>query len=141
MRVYLDAMVWIYALEGRSAFSPAAQKFLTRLRAGRHIVVVSHFLLAETLVVPVRENDTFSVAAYKQAFLRSESVEIVSFDATTAMTFAQLRAAHRTKSPDSIHLSLAATALVDAFITTDTRLQSLTIPGIALIGDLSTLLP
>jgi predicted nucleic acid-binding protein len=53
MRVYLDAMIWIYALEGRSAFSPAAQGFLRKLRAARHTIVVSHFLLAETLVVPV----------------------------------------------------------------------------------------
>jgi predicted nucleic acid-binding protein len=137
MRLYLDAMVWIYALEGRSAFSPAAQNFLRAIKDGRHTILASHFLLAEILVVPLRESDAFSIAAYKRAFLAADAVSLVPFDAAVAMNFATLRASTRVKSPDAIHLALAATARADAFITTDGRLTKLTIPGIGLIGDLS----
>jgi predicted nucleic acid-binding protein len=141
MRLYIDTMVWIYALESHPEFGIPAQEFLRKVRRGRHRTVTSHFLLAETLVLPVRKNDTFSIAMYKLALLHTDSVQTVSFDEVAAMTFAQLRATHRTKSPDSIHLALAAKAQVDAFITTDTRLHTLTVPGISLIGDLTTPLP
>jgi predicted nucleic acid-binding protein len=141
MRVYLDAMIWIYALEGRSAFSPDAQNFLRTLKAGRHTILASHFLLAETLVIPIRESDTFSIAAYKRAFLAADAVSLVPFDAIAAMRFAALRASSRVKSPDAIHLALASSAGADAFITTDDRLSKLAVPGIGLIGDLNTPLP
>lgn len=50
MRLYLDTMVWVYALGGRSASSPLAQSFLRQVRAGRYKVIASHFLPAEALV-------------------------------------------------------------------------------------------
>ncbi len=137
MRVYLDAMVWIYALEGDPAFGVPAKGLLQRLLAGRHKILTSRFLLAEVLVQPVRKNDTFIIAAYKRALLTSDAVEVVEFTTTTAMRFAALRAAHRVKQPDAIHLALAASTNADAFITVDNRLQKLTIPGIGLIGNLS----
>jgi predicted nucleic acid-binding protein len=140
VRLYLDTMVWIYALENHTEFGQSAQEFLRSIRRGRHTTITSHFLLAETLVLPVRKNDTFSIAMYRQAMLHTDSVQLASFNTEAAMVFAQLRATYRTKSPDAIQLAIAATARVDAFITTDTRLQKLIIPGIALIGDLSTTL-
>ncbi len=141
MRLYLDTMVWVYALEGRSPSSPLAQDLLRSIRAGRHTVVASHFLLAEALVLPIRDNNAFLVAAYKRALLNSDFVSITHFDAAAATAFATLRASARIKSPDAIHLALAATASVDAFITTDDRLLKLSVPGLPRISDLRTHLP
>ncbi len=141
MRLYLDTMVWIYALEGHPEFGARAQDLMARIRNGRHITVTSSFLLAETLVLPVRKSDFFLVGKFKRALLGSRSVEEVFFNNTTAMHFATLRAAHRVKQPDAIHLALAATAGADAFITTDDRLNKLSVSGIGLIGDLNTTLP
>lgn len=141
MRLYLDTMVWVYALEGRSALSPLAQNLLRRIRAGRHTVVASYFLLAEALVLPLRNNDAFLVAAYKRALLTSEPISLVPFNAAAATAFAALRASTRVKSPDAIHLALAVKAQADAFITTDDRLLKLSAPGLPHIGDLNTPLP
>lgn len=140
MRLYLDTMVWIYAREGRSSFSPLAQDLFHRIRTGRHTIVASHLLLAEALVMPVRENNAFLIAAWKRSLSASDSVSIAPFDTATAMIFAALRASLRVKSPDALHLAIAANAQVDALITTDERLLKLTVPGIGRIGDLTTTL-
>src|ERR1700676_5118076 len=116
-------MVWIYAFEGNSPFGAAAQTLLRNLRATGHTVLVSHFLLAELLVVPVRSGNTFLIASYKRAMLASSTVELASFTADAAVTFATRRARHRTPSADAIHLSLAATAQADVFVTADSRLH------------------
>ena len=137
MRAYLDAMVWIYALEDHPTFGAAAQQLLLSLRAGRHTILSSHFLLAEVLVLPTRQRDAFTIAAYKRTLLVSDSVSVIPFHADAAGRFAELRATQRVKSPDAIHLALAASARADAFLTTDIRLLQLTIPGISRIGDLT----
>jgi len=142
VRVYLDSMVWIYAFEGNSPFGATAQTLFRNLRAAGHTVLVSHFLLAELLVVPVRNGNSFLVASCKHAMLAYATVELAAFTAETAVAFATLRARHRTPSADAIHLSLAANAQADVFVTADTRLQKLVVvPGIGAIVDLAYNLP
>lgn len=137
MRIYLDSMVWIYLLEGNSQFGIAAQELLKKIRAGKHTLLTSNFLLAEVLVMPVRRNDVFTIASYRRLLLADAAVEITPFTAETAMHFAELRAVHRTAPADSIHLALAASAKADVFITVDARLKKLTVPGIGCIEDLT----
>ena len=141
MRFYLDSMVWIYAFEGNSPFAAPAQTLFRNLRAAGHTLLVSHFLLGELLVVPIRSGDSFLVASYKRALLASATVELVPFSAEVAVSFATLRARHRTQSADAIHLSLAATAQADIFVTADSRLQKLVVPGIGAIVDLAYSVP
>ena len=137
MRFYLDSMVWIYAFEGNPTFGAAAQSFLKKLRGAGHTTLVSHFLLAELLVLPIRDGDQFLIAAYKRAMLASASVDVVPFTAAAAATFATLRALQRTQPLDSIHLALAATAKADVFVTVDDRLHRLAVKGIGRIADLT----
>jgi predicted nucleic acid-binding protein len=138
MRVYLDTMVWIYAIEGKTDFTSVARGLFSSLSQSPHTILVSHFLVAELLVLPIREDDRFTIARYRRALLSSPATQLVPFQGAAALSFARLRAAHRVKPPDAIHLALAASVHADAFITTDTRLGKLTIAGIGLIGDLST---
>lgn len=141
MRLYLDTMVWVYALEDHPEFGKQAQGLLRQIRIGRHTTLTSHFLLAELLVPHVRRRDPFIIAAYRQMMLASPAREVIPFGTDAAMRFAEVRAVHRVKQPDAIHLALAASSGADAFITADTRLNKLTVPGIGLIGDLATTLP
>jgi hypothetical protein len=59
------------------------------------------------------------------------------FDDRCVATFSRLRSEMRLKAPDSIHLSCAAAAGVDMFLTGDTQLlkRRLTVPGIQFIAD------
>ena len=138
LRIYLDSMIWIYALEGNPKFGAASQAIFTRLRSASHTLLASHFLLAELLVLPVRNNDTFTVASYRSMILASATTEVVPFTAEVALQFASLRAFQRTQAPDSLNLALAASAKADIFLTNDTDLHKLTIPGIGSIVGLET---
>jgi predicted nucleic acid-binding protein len=73
--------------------------------------------------------------------VETAAVEVVPFTAETAVRFAAIRAAHRTSSPDSLHLALAETGRADVFVTGDGRLTKLSVPGIGRIVDLSYRLP
>ncbi len=134
-RVYLDSMVWIYALEGNERFGAHAQALLTALRRGRHGLLASNFVLAEVLVAPRRDGDSALVQSYRWA-IRSREVELVPFTQRTAVAFADIRGRFRVKAPDAIHLALAATGSADVFVTVDERLQRLMVPGIGRIAGL-----
>jgi predicted nucleic acid-binding protein len=141
VRFYLDSMVWIYLFEGNPEFGTAAQKLLSDLRAGGHTLLTSHFLLGEILVVPVRKKDAFTVASYRRLLVETSAVEVVPFTAETAVQFATIRAAHKTSSPDALHLALAASARADVFVTGDARLIGTSVSGLGRIVDLSYRLP
>ncbi len=59
------------------------------------------------------------------------------FEENCAATFGRLRSVDKLKTPDAIHLSSAATAGVDLFLTGDPQLlkRSLYVPGIHFIAD------
>jgi predicted nucleic acid-binding protein len=134
-------MVWSYLIEGSPEFGTVAQALLSDIRAGGHTLLTSHFLLGEILVVPIRRNDAFAVASYRRMLVETSAVEVVPFTAETAVQFATIRAAHRTPSPDALHLALAASGRADVFVTGDGGLARLSVPGIGRIVDLSYRLP
>jgi predicted nucleic acid-binding protein len=133
MKLYLDSMVWVYYFEGHPEFGPPSQVFVNRIRFARHELLSSHLILAEVLVLPKRSKDVFTAATYRR-FFHSSAVRMIPFGIDTAEHFADLRASARVKPADALHLALAASAGTDYFVTTDTRLHSLTVPGIAHIG-------
>jgi predicted nucleic acid-binding protein len=102
------------------------------MRSTRHEFLSSQLILGEVLVLPKRNRDIFTATTYRRFFL-SSAVHLIPFGLDTAERFADLRAATRVKPADALHLALAASAGTDYFVTTDTKLHSLTIPGIARI--------
>jgi predicted nucleic acid-binding protein len=96
------------------------------------IPISSIFVLSEILVVPRREMNEFAMARLRRFFL-SPTVILVPYSLNAMEMYAVIRAMHRVKPFDALHLSIAATANVDCFVTNDTRLHKLTIPGIGRI--------
>jgi uncharacterized protein len=132
MKLYLDSMIWVYILEGHPIFGTHAREFFARMRSTQNEFLSSNLVLAEVLVLPKRNADLFTAAKYRHLFT-PPGVTIITFGTDVAERFADLRAAARVKPADALHLALAASAGTDYFVTTDTKLHSLTIPGIALI--------
>jgi predicted nucleic acid-binding protein len=56
-RIYLDANVWIYALEGYAAYATQLAALFTRLDAGDLIGATSELTLAEVLVKPFADKN------------------------------------------------------------------------------------
>ena len=132
MNVYLDSMQWIYFFEQNPLFHPQTRSMILRTQATRGVFLSSHLILAEVLVVPKRNGDAFTAAKYRRFFL-SSAVNLIPFTTDIAERFADIRASTRVKPADALHLALAASAGIDNFVTTDTKLHSLTIPGVTRI--------
>jgi predicted nucleic acid-binding protein len=132
MNVYLDSMQWIYFFEQNPLFYPQTRSMILRAQAAHSKFLSSHLILAEVLVVPKKNGDLFTATRYRRFFL-SASVNLIPFGTDTAERFADIRASTRVKPADALHLALAASAGTDYFVSTDTKLHSLTIPGIARI--------
>jgi predicted nucleic acid-binding protein len=60
------------------------------------------------------------------------------FGESAVATFSDLRAVHRIKTADAIHLACAASAGMDLFLTGDEKLTKLYVPGINFIADFET---
>ncbi len=69
MRLYLDSMLWIYDFEGHPVFGSSTRSFVGRLRSAKHEFLPSNFILAEVLVAPKRNRDSFTAAKYRRFFL------------------------------------------------------------------------
>lgn len=132
MRLYLDTMVWLYSLQETSPSYPNATKLFHRIADNRHQMVSSPLVLAELLVLPKRNGDTFTEAAYKQLFKRAPIEMLTDINAISEV-FAEIRATHRFTPADTIHLSLASMAKVDIFVTEDQKLVNKPVPGIGSI--------
>jgi predicted nucleic acid-binding protein len=125
-------MVWLYFLQASSPFYPDATKLFYRIAANQHQMVSSPLILGELLVLPKRNGDTFTEAAYKQLFKRSP-IAMLTDISSISETFSEIRAIFRFASADTLHLSLASVANVDIFVTEDQKLANKSVPGIGSI--------
>lgn len=117
MRVYFDSSAMIYLVEGISPWAPRIQ---ARLDAGA-TVVLSDLTRMECCVLPLRTSNAALLARYDAMF------SVAEFTPITTVVFdraAHIRAVHRFKTPDSIHLAAATESGCDAFLTNDARLAA-----------------
>jgi hypothetical protein len=127
MNVYLDSMQWIYFFEQNPLFYPQTRSMILRAQQ-------LPFEPSDPGRDPDRsQKESRHLHRYKISSLPFPRCESRPFGADTAEHFADIRASTRVKPADALHLALAASAGTDYFVTTDTRLHSLTIPGISRI--------
>lgn len=133
-RIYLDTNVYVYYFGADAQFGEAARSIFLGLAKSPHRLFGSLYTLRELLVLPTRKNDEFRVAGLN-GFFRSASVELLYFSLEASTIYAMLRAHHRVKAMDALHLACAATSGEDLFITNDKALMGLSVPGIgAIVG-------
>jgi len=71
-----------------------------------------------------------------KTFFDSGEVEVLPFGADAAERYALLRAQQKVAPADAIHIATAATALMDVYITNDTKLRKLVVDGIKFFAGL-----
>ena len=131
-RVFLDSNIFIYHFEDPGVLGNRATHILSRLAHRGDVVMTSTLTLGEVLVKPIQFGNTFLEAQYR-SLLRGPEIELAPFDTTAGEIFARVRQDRSIKTPDAIHLSIAASATCDLFITNDERLSKAYIPGIQFI--------
>ena len=128
-------MVFIYLLEGNQQFLSKIQRILERIELRGDTLTTSVFTLGEVLTGPRRIGSSDVVASIKSYFA-SGKIAVLPFDIETADCYSVVRSTLRVTQADAIHLSTAAVAGVDLFVTNDKLLWKVTVPGIRFIMDL-----
>lgn len=130
-KVYLDTNIWIYALEGYSAYLQDLTQLFQRITQGDLIAVTSELSLAEALVKPFQNQNLTQQQIYKQFISNSQNVLVIPVSRDILIEAAQLRATINIKLPDAIHAATALLTQCSTFITNDQRFQS--VPGISVV--------
>lgn len=118
-KVYLDTCCVIYLLEDVPDFSKAMRAHLAN--NPEVILCVSPLVRLEALIKPLSEGNQELVQDY-EAFLAAQqwlSMSDSEFDHAT-----RLRAMHRLKTPDALHLATALRHSCTEFWTNDDRLDN-----------------
>lgn len=124
MRIYFDACMAIYFVErSLPACEQSIAAALLERRARRPVLCWTDLTRLECRVKPVREQDHELLASYEQFFSQPRALYLP----ITARDFelaTELRARHRLKTPDALHLAAAITAGCEEFWTNDHRLDA-----------------
>lgn len=133
-KIFFDTNLFIYMFEGIEPNRSRALAIRKRMIDRGDRIVTSAMTLGEVLVRPTKLGQTSLIEQYDRAI--RATAQIVNFDAAIAWRYASLRATHKLRSADAIQLACAAHFGVDLFITNDTGLHNLNVPGIGFISPL-----
>ncbi|QXD14714.1 PIN domain-containing protein [Rhodocaloribacter litoris] len=122
-RVYLDANVFIYAVEGHEPFQGLLGRLFGEVAHQALLAFTSELTLAEVLVWPFREARVDLARHYRSVVQTHEGLTVVPITRSVLVEAARLRAATMLKLPDAIHVATALQADCEVFLTNDARLQ------------------
>ncbi|VTT99121.1 Uncharacterized protein OS=Candidatus Entotheonella sp. TSY2 GN=ETSY2_19905 PE=4 SV=1: PIN [Gemmataceae bacterium] len=122
MRVYMDSVLIVYAVEQNPQFAPGVEAWLL---ANPCDLVSSELGRMECLIVPVRTNSTQMIADFEDYFQTRIAV-LVPFTRAVYDRAIGIRATTRIKTPDALHLAAAVEAGCDVFLTNDIQLTKFT---------------
>jgi predicted nucleic acid-binding protein len=129
-KVYLDANIFIYTLEGMEPWADLLSDVFAGLTTGELSAVTSSLSLSECLVLPFKQNKNELVAVYREALLPSHYLTTAPIDDRVLISAANIRAQTGLKLPDAIHAATALTQQCTAMLTNDPGFKR--VPGIEL---------
>jgi predicted nucleic acid-binding protein len=97
-------------------------------------LITSAMTVGEILVKPRQQQNLDLCREYERAI--TSTALVLPFDLNAARRFSVLRLNRSLDPPDAIQLSCAATVDTDLFITNDSRLSGLSVPGVQFIVSL-----
>lgn len=136
-RVYLDANIVIYAVEGFAPFLAQISTLLTAVNVGEVVAVTSELTVAEVLVKPLKDQQPALQQAYQTFLTPTPKLEVVPISHTILVEAARLRATTKLRLPDAIHLATALHYQCDSFLTNDDLFRVLGLSQIKLLADVS----
>ncbi len=121
-RIALDTSLLIYFVEGSDTLRERIVRRLDRIRADpAGCVIASRIARMECRVKPLRDANDRLLSEYEAVF-EAERFILADVTSTVLDRAADLRARHRFKTPDAIHLATAVEASADVFLTGDVAL-------------------
>jgi uncharacterized protein len=121
--LYLDANVVIYLIEQPANLGLRATARIGVIRANQDQMAVSDLTRLECRVRPLALGDTVTLVQFDALFI-SPDVRVVPLSTAVFDRATLIRARHRYKTADAIHLAAAVEAGCNVFLTNDTRLSA-----------------
>lgn len=121
-RIYFDSCIAIYRVEQIEPWSARIEQRLLAL-PGDARLCLSDLTWMECRVGPLRAGDPALLTRYDDFFARPEATSLSMTRAVFARA-SELRAAHRIKTPDALHLAAALVGGCTDFWTNDDRLAN-----------------
>ena len=121
-RTYLDANLYIYALEGIETYRATMAGLLAAIDRQDVSVIASELLFTELLPRPMKDGRQDLVERYLELFSRTPRIHLVPVDRRVILRSVHLRADFGLRSMDALHLATALVHDCETFITNDRRL-------------------
>lgn len=118
-RVYLDANVFIYAVESYPKYAALALQVLQAIEDRRVHAITSDLTIAEVLVNPVRRNNQELVRTFTAVLQSKPHFEMIPVSRDILVASAELRAINGGKLPDAIHGATGLRAQCKMLLTAD----------------------
>ena len=134
-RIFWDTNAFIYLFEEHPRWADEVDGHYRRLCARGDELCTSWLTVGEVLAKPIQVADRILERRYR-AFFGGTSVTVLPFAEQAALGYAILRANSRVRPADAMQLACAAAAKTDVFLTNDSRLHKLSVPGITFITGL-----
>jgi predicted nucleic acid-binding protein len=123
-RVYFDANVFIYLMEGYPSLEIGLRDIRDSIFHGESNICTSELTLCEVLVPAFRANNTALLALYRQFIEESGAFELIPTTRETYVRASLLRAQLGLKTPDAIHMATAIECGCTAFLTNDKPMKA-----------------
>jgi uncharacterized protein len=120
MRIYLDAAPVIYTVQQVAPFAAVVD---ARLSVAGVVLVASDLTRLECRVKPLRDGNLALLHDFDDYFATAVS-QVVALSRAVMDRATEIRAQHKFKTPDAIHLAAALISGCDAFLTNDHRLDA-----------------
>ncbi len=120
MLIYCDSVILIYYLDHVGPFQVRAAKRLAALKAAGDTMAVSDLTRLECRVKPLQKGDVLALSKFDGFFALPE-VRLVPLSGQVYDRATIIRAVHRFKTADALHLAAAVEAGCGRFLTNDTR--------------------
>jgi predicted nucleic acid-binding protein len=137
-RIYWDSMLFIYWLEGNPQFGKKVDAIWSRMQERNDQLVTAALTLGEVFAGAYRRGVDRERVQKIRAELETTVPEVLPFTAEGADLFGRIRGSLNVSSADAIHLTCAARAGIDLFLTNDKNLVGKVIPGIQFIAGLDS---
>lgn len=123
MRLYLDANAIIYLIEGGAALRNFVLSWTDRVESEPDgLLVTSYLSVVECRVKPLQRGDAELLALF-EGFWRRERLLVGDVTREILDRTSELRARHRLKTADAIHLATAIAHRASAILTADPAFQ------------------
>ena len=123
-RLYLDANLFIYALEAVEPWARPALELLSSIDRGDCTGVTSELTLAECLVKPLQLGRSDLAETYQSVLQPRPHLFVVPVSRKVLVEAAQIRSSTRLKLPDAIHAATALSQGCASYLTNDDRFQA-----------------